>query len=766
MKISTRIYLSFIVVLIVVLLVTGVGVYQYTLSTFKKEVSVELLSGSRAMAEHVRTYVNDQKNTGEILAAASVYLDFLKDSDNEIIRKKIDSRLERTVAVDKENILAVMILDNKGTVLASSEKEEEGKDKSNEGIFVAEQKGSFIKNIHISEKINIPVYTISVPIVSEGKLLGYSVIKYNTKGLVKILENYGKESKTKEAFLLDKERYFLTASRFLGGEVVLKKIVNTNNAKQCFEKDNISQGISRFIENKDYRQVDVLGANSYIPETEWCLITKIDKSEFLLGPNKIANYFIYALFASIIFVFPIGFVFSKRIVKPLTDLNKAMKSVQSGNLEFKMGKNRKDEIGDLSREFDKMTKAIKQSRSDVDKKVSEQTKDIVGKAQDIEDQRKALMNILEDVEETNEDLAKFKMAVENASDHIVITDADGMIVYANKSVELITGFESSFVLGKKSGNKELWGGLMEIDFYKNLWKTIKEDKKVFSGEINNKRKNGEKYVALASISPVFDADGKVIYFVGIERDVTKAKEVDKMKTEFISLASHQLRTPLTAIKWYTEMLVNGDGGKLNKEQGEFATNIQSSNERMIELVNSLLNISRIESGRIIIDPQATDVKQLVADTIKDLEMKIKEKKINIVPSIHENLPLIKMDPKLIRNVLMNLLSNSIKYSCDGCEVIIMVSKDDKDVTFQISDSGLGIPLKEQDKVFEKFYRGQNVIKKVTDGNGLGLYLVKSIVESSGGKIWFKSVENKGTTFYFSLPLAGVKAKAGEVVIDG
>jgi len=113
-----------------------------------------------------------------------------------------------------------------------------------------------------------------------------------------------------------------------------------------------------------------------------------------------------------------------------------------------------------------------------------------------------------------------------------------------------------------------------------------------------------------------------------------------------------------------------------------------------------------------------------------------------------------------------LLSNSIKYSCDGCEVIIMVSKDDKDVTFQISDSGLGIPLKEQDKVFEKFYRGQNVIKKVTDGNGLGLYLVKSIVESSGGKIWFKSVENKGTTFYFSLPLAGVKAKAGEVVIDG
>ena len=419
-----------------------------------------------------------------------------------------------------------------------------------------------------------------------------------------------------------------------------------------------------------------------------------------------------------------------------------------------------------------MVKSVKKSRSDIDIKVKEQTKDIQNKSLDLENQQKATLNILEDMEEEKNksdklagDLKKFQLAVANASDHIVITDPDGIILYANQAVKTITGFEIKSIIGKKAGSSVLWGGQMPKSVYKIFWETIKKKKKVFTGEFNNKRANGDKYIAEAHVSPILDINKKVLFFIGIERDITKAKEVDRMKTEFILLASHQLRTPLSAMKWFCEMLLAGDAGKLNKEQIEYLQNVYQSNERMIALVNSLLNVSRIESGRIIVDPKPTDLGKLVKETLVELDNRIKEKKISLILSIHPKLPLINIDPKLIREVYKNFLTNSIKYTPAKGEISIFISKKDDQIISQVSDNGYGIPKSEQNRVFQKLYRGENIIKIETDGNGLGLYLAKSIVDSSGGKIWFESDEKKGTSFWFSLPLSGSQPKKGEVTID-
>lgn len=427
-----------------------------------------------------------------------------------------------------------------------------------------------------------------------------------------------------------------------------------------------------------------------------------------------------------------------KLLTPLSKLSHFADEISRGNLNHRLDIHTNTEFDILALSFNKMAKALSETRNNIEKEIKERTID----------------------------LKKFQQAVEHSSDQIVITDTDGIVVYANRAVEKVTGFTKNEIIGKKAGSPTLWGGLMDASFYQSLWETIKVKTQTFEGEIRNKRKSGEEYYAEVKISPILDEDtNKPVLFVSIERDITKAKEVDRMKTEFISLASHQLRTPLSAVKWFIEMLLSGDAGELNNEQRDMVQNVNTSNERMIDLVNSLLNISRIESGRIIIDPEPTNLKELVDGVITELQPKLHEKNQSVIISADPNLPAILIDGKLIRNVLINLLTNAIKYSPSDSEIIVFISKDTKNVIVQVADSGLGIPEADQDNVFKKFYRAKNVVQQETEGNGLGLYLAKAIIESSQGKIWFKSVENQGTSFFFTLPLSGSKPQKGEVTLD-
>ena len=490
-------------------------------------------------------------------------------------------------------------------------------------------------------------------------------------------------------------------------------------------------------------------------------------SEIMLTVYKII--FLVILIALIVLV--ISYLLGRTVVKPIYDLIDGAKIIEEGDIDYKVAKPGKDEISQLSRSFDKMTLAIKKSRADINKKVKQQTGKIIEREEDLEKQQIAILNILEDVEDEKlkteqiaNDLKKFELAVNDASDHIVITDIDGIVLHANRAVEKITGFKLNEVIGKKAGDKNLWGGEMDLKFYKELWKTIKTDKKTFSGEIENKKKDGKKYTAFASITPVLDKNDKVLYFVGIERDITKEKEIDRMKTEFVSVASHQLRTPLTAIRWFIEELHSGELGKVNKEQKDYLKQAMESNERMIGLVNDLLNVSRLEMGRLSIDPEPTDMVKLVEGVVGENRIIAQARNCEILfTGSKTKLNKINIDQSVIGEVVNNLISNAIKYSkpvSSGCSISVRLEQKKPNIGFSVKDSGVGIPSENQHRIFEKFFRADNVVRMETEGTGLGLYISRMVIEASGGKIWFES-SDKGTTFSFSLPLAGSKAQKGE-----
>ena len=359
-----------------------------------------------------------------------------------------------------------------------------------------------------------------------------------------------------------------------------------------------------------------------------------------------------------------------------------------------------------------------------------------------------LLTKKKELESLVDNLKVFQLAMDNAFAHIVVTDENGYIIFANKSAENLTGFNKKEILGERPS---LWGKQMDTNFYKNFWKIIKEDKKTFSGEIINKRKNGELYQAEIRVSPVLDNENGVKFFVALERDITKEKEIDKAKTEFISMAAHQLRTPLATISLTSEMLLRNIAGGIPKENKKYLKIIIEEVRGMAEMITVFLNVSRIDIGKFPVKMEMMGLYDVIERTVKDLLPQIKDKKIHLTRDYKKDLPVLNLDRNIMKIILENLLSNAIKYSERGGEIILGAKENEDNIIIEVSDKGLGIPEKQQSKIFTKMFRAENVFHSKSEGSGLGLYLVKNLVEQSGYDISFESKENKGSTFKISIP---------------
>jgi len=364
--------------------------------------------------------------------------------------------------------------------------------------------------------------------------------------------------------------------------------------------------------------------------------------------------------------------------------------------------------------------------------------------------------------------ALFRLLCDNFPNIVSVVGPSGEIMFVNR---VLPGYEREEVVGKS---------IYDFTPANEQEKARQALRKVFStgkGGVYDTRATGP-FGSLSwyrnTIKPL-EIGGEIVGVLVVTEDITRHKEEEAEQArliqsiqdqeDFISTTSHQLRTPLASMKWTVELLKNEDIGKLNPEQKDFLNDLQTSIGRMIDLVSGLLNVSRIESGQLGVRSESIDVESLYKEVVKELRPAIEKRKHDLIFQKSGQVSTVKSDSKILFEILKNLISNAVKYTPENGKIETKIYLDKPNIVFAVKDNGIGIPKDQQSRIFQKFFRADNVLDYGSnDGTGLGLYVVKSAVNLLGGTIWFDSAEGQGTSFYFTIPAKGSKSKKGSKML--
>lgn len=402
----------------------------------------------------------------------------------------------------------------------------------------------------------------------------------------------------------------------------------------------------------------------------------------------------------------------------------------------------------ISKEFLKTEELIMLERKELEKIVAHRTKQLDKKTKQLIKSKNILSKTLKDVQEARDEAkrerSKAMALIINFADGILVFDRKNKLTLINPMAENMLGVKRSDLLHKSFLKLRAFPKIKPISvfFNANVKEVVRQEIKITEEMVIE--------VTVVDLIKLSINGG----FMMILHDVSREKMVDRLKSEFITIAAHQLRTPLSAIKWSVKMLIDGDLGELAPDRKALLMQAYKSNERMIRLVNDLLNVARIEEGRFkydFIDIQLGDLIEMIT---RDFAHKIKEKKIKFYyKRPNKRLPKVKIDHQKMRLAIQNLLDNSIKYTSVNGEIKISINKSKSNIKVSIRDTGMGISKNEQSRLFGKFFRSVIAIKKETEGSGLGLFITKNIIEKHGGTIGVKSEgEGKGSEFWFTIPI--------------
>ena len=355
-----------------------------------------------------------------------------------------------------------------------------------------------------------------------------------------------------------------------------------------------------------------------------------------------------------------------------------------------------------------------------------------------------------------------KAVLESAGDGLVAIDRLWRIVLWNKAATDLLGWTKEEALGKKfsdvvtlikSSDRSDNIEFIEEAMLHGESRFLEDDALVLT-------KSGAEVYVGNSAGPILDEEGVVEGAIVVFRDISERRALEQAKDELHSLAVHQLRGPVTVIKGYLQLLQQENVIASNPAWEKYLTELAGAGNQLGELVDALLDVSRMERARISVTPEAVQVTQVADAVLKSLMPEIDKKRLVITKKYENSLPDLMVDRTLIKNICENLLTNAVKYTPELGEISVAVRVEHSFLVLSVSDTGCGIPGAEQSKIFQKFFRSSNVANSPIKGTGLGLYMVKRILDQSGGSIRFESKEHEGTTFYVSIPLSGMRGQAG------
>lgn len=451
-------------------------------------------------------------------------------------------------------------------------------------------------------------------------------------------------------------------------------------------------------------------------------LIELNQKAMFLGKNKASDIIKSSISMNLIISFIIlvsGFALIAYVLsgifKPIRELTNHVAAIKEGNLYHKIDIKTSDEIGQLALEFNNMTKRL---------------------------QNYDQMNIKKLIDEKNKSTA----IVNSISDPVIVTDAAFKIVLINPAAEDLFAITHESATSRHFleviDNKQIYNSIAQV-----IKNTDKNSSKV-EDILVVKTKDKERYYKITA-APIFDKDKVIINVVAVLQDITHLKEVENLKSEFVSTVSHEFRTPLTSISLGVGLLLDGTLGEINSGQKEIITAIRDEEVRLANLVSDLLDLSRIEAGKISVNMKPVQIESIIDGTVRMMLEQAKNKNISLCYYNYVKLPKVMADADKIKEVLVNLIGNSLKFTPDNGKIEVYSNFRDDKIFISVKDNGIGIPREYHEKIFEKFVQ---VKKDINDGSGtgLGLAIVKKIVEIHGGEIWVESEEGKGSTFTFTL----------------
>lgn len=764
-----------------------------TLKTINEYVQKQREQVRSITAEpEIRRYFHAQQSTEGIDTETGLSIDQI----NKLIRLKM-------AAFFKENkqLVEVSLYDSLGKNIFTGSAGENGifkyiekteKNVLNEVFFtqaVAGPEGStylILPRLLSTTGVSFPVLDLSAPVYDEnGFVRGVVFMEINTEKITEELQLINKNLGGGAYSVTDNAGFFLYSSKpeiAWSGPDNLNSGANLTNylkdQQDLLENTSIEPSVLEI--GGTYYFVFPLDLDPLSISTELRFILEVPESlfveDFKVLPPEIILFQVL-MFLIMIIVTVIYLRFS--LINPVSDLINVAHKIAEGDLNSRVKFTRRDELGVLAEMFNSMADKIKESNTKLESMVEAKTKELQAKLaelessnENLEQTKRAILNVMEDLEaakqNTEQERIKMESFLQSIADGVIVVDEHGVIISINNAATQMLSIRKEDALGKNAAEiisaigKDKKGNLQKLPELP-LAASLKSGKEMKT-EYYLLGKEARRVPVSSNVAPVL-VNNKVIGAVEVIRDITKEKEIDLAKSEFVSMVSHQLRTPITTLNWYTEMILEDPENKLDPEKKTYIEEIRDASQRMLDLVNALLDVSRIDLGTLPVNPEPLNVVDVVKSVVQELRPAIERKKLNFREGYGENIPQISADKKIARMIVTNLLTNSVKYTPDGGDVSVDVYMQEdqehgKELVIKVSDSGIGIPKEQYDKVFEKMFRADNVKMLDVYGTGLGLYIVKQIVDDYGGRIWFESEINKGTTFYVTIPESGMTKMRG------